>query len=116
MRFERRCDAANLTRSHRLRDRAADDQPKKCCSRAGNSARDRFRCRLRNSEGCGVHIRHGQRTIFFTKNGELLHAERLAEDDMEALDLGPTAASGGGMSSGITSISGIDANLIVSGR
>jgi len=67
--------------------------------------------------GCGVHLRHGQRTIFFTKNGKLLHA-RTEEDELEALELGPTAVGTPSRStprsSAMTSISGVDANL--SGR
>ena len=38
--------------------------------------------------GCGLQVRHGQRTIFFTKNGKLLHAaidEREAESNMAAI-------------------------------
>lgn len=77
--------------------------------------------------GCGVHLRYGQRTIFFTLNGRLLHAEEAARDQFDDLDLGPNAFGGGSgttprpssaarrpATSSITSISGIEANL--SGR
>jgi len=75
--------------------------------------------------GCGMQVRYGQRTIFFTLNGKLLVAdsdEQFAQDaGMDALDLGPAAVSATSptlrkttSTSAITSISGVEANL--SGR